>query len=178
MKILREVRRDLIGAAIALGLSGAYWIGATRIPRSSLIGKGVGADALPRGLAVTLAILAVILAAQAFSRWRRMVSAMPAEKPTGSGEETLAEARRRHLRAGGMLLIGIGFLLLVGIIGYIPAIFLMICVTVVYNGRRMSWWVAGFAALLTAIFYALFDLILHIPMPSGLWPQVWRAIAG
>lgn len=178
MKILRDVRRDLIGAAIALGLSGAYWIGATHIPRSSLIGKGVGADALPRGLAVALTILAAILAAQAFWRWRRMASPMPTENLAGSGEEALAEARRRHLRAGGMLLIGIGFLVLVEIIGYIPAIFLMICVTVVYNGRRMSWWVAGFAALLTAIFYALFDLVLHIPMPSGLWPQLWRAIAG
>jgi len=178
MKIQREFRKDLIGAAIALALAGAYWIGATHIPRSSLIGKGVGADALPQGLAIVLAILAVILVTQAFWRWRRMTSAMPAEKSAGSGEETLTEARRRHLRAGGMLLIGVGFLLLVEIIGYILAIFLMICVTVVYNGRRMSWWVAGFAALLTAIFYALFDLILHIPMPSGLWPQIWRAITG
>jgi len=178
MKIRRESRKDLIGAAIALGLAGAYWIGATHIPRSSLIGKGVGADALPQGLAITLAILAVILVAQAFWRWRRMTSAMPAEKPASSGEETLVEARRRHLRAGGMLLIGVGFLVLVEIIGYIPAIFLMICVTAVYNGRPMSWRIAGFAALLTAIFYALFDLILNIPMPSGVWPGVWRAIAG
>ena len=33
-------------------------------------------------------------------------------------------------------------------------------------------------AILTTVFYALFDLILHIPMPSGIWPTIWRAIAG
>jgi hypothetical protein len=42
----------------------------------------------------------------------------------------------------------------------------------------MSWRIAGFAALLTAVFFALFDLVLKIPMPNGIWPQVWRAIAG
>jgi hypothetical protein len=54
----------------------------------------------------------------------------------------------------------------------------MICVTAAYNGRPMSWRIAGIAATLTAVFYALFDLILHIPMPNGVWPEIWRAIAG
>ncbi|HET6621811.1 MAG TPA: tripartite tricarboxylate transporter TctB family protein, partial [Dongiaceae bacterium] len=77
-----------------------------------------------------------------------------------------------------MFLIGVGFLAVVGVVGYIPAIFVMICVTAVYNGRPMSWRIAGLAAILTAVFYVLFDLILRIPMPTGIWPTIWRTIAG
>jgi putative tricarboxylic transport membrane protein len=174
MKIQGAFRKDLIGAGIALALAGAYWIGATHIHKSSLIGKGVGADALPRGLAIALAVLAVILIAQNLIQRRK--GALPQDAP--ASPEKLAEARRKHLRAAGMFLIGLAFLLLVGYVGYIPAIFAMICVTAVYNGRPMSWRIAGIAAVLTAALYMLFDLVLHIPMPSGIWPQIWQAIAG
>jgi hypothetical protein len=101
---------------------------------------------------------------------------LPEDAPASA--EELAEAKHKHLRAGGMFLIGLAFLLVVGYVGYIPAIFAMICVTAVYNGRPMSWRIAAIAAVLTAIFYGLFDLVLHIPMPSGIWPTIWRMIAG
>lgn len=42
----------------------------------------------------------------------------------------------------------------------------------------MSWRIAGIAAVLTAAMYLVFDIVLHIPMPEGIWPQVWRAVAG
>jgi hypothetical protein len=174
MKIQGAFRKDLIGAGLALALAGAYWIGATHIHKSSLIGKGVGADALPRGLAIALAVLAVILIAQNLIQRRK--GALPQDAP--ASPEKLAEARRKHLRAAGMFLIGLAFLLVVGYVGYIPAIFVMICVTAVYNGRPMSWRIAGIAAVLTAALYMLFDLVLHIPMPRGIWPQIWQAIAG
>lgn len=174
MRIQGAFRKDLIGAGIALVLAEAYWIGANNIPRSSLIGKGVGADALPRGLAITLAVLAVILVLQALLQRRR--GPLPEDAP--ASPQKLAESRRKHLRAAGMFLIGVAFLLVVGYVGYIPAVFAMICVTAVYNGRPMSWRIAGIAAVLTAVFYTVFDLILHIPMPSGIWPEIWRAIAG
>jgi putative tricarboxylic transport membrane protein len=174
MQIQGVFRRDLIGAGIALALAGAYWIGAGHIHKSSLIGKGVGADALPRGLAITLAVLAVILVLQTVLQRRRGL--LPEDAP--ATREALAEARRKHLRAAGMFLIGVGFLLAVGYVGYVPAIFAMICVTAVYNGRPMSWRLAAIAAGLTATLYVLFDVILKIPMPDGIWPDIWRAVAG
>ncbi|WP_119303919.1 tripartite tricarboxylate transporter TctB family protein [Dongia deserti] len=174
MKIQGAFRRDLIGAGICLALAGAYWIGAIHIHKSSLIGKGVGADALPRGLAVALAALSAILILQTvLQRWKRP---LPEDAP--ATREQLAEARHKHLRAAGMFLIGLAFLLVVGYVGYIPAVFAMICVTAVYSGRPMSWRIAGIAALLTAALYVLFDMVLKIPMPDGIWPQVWRTIAG
>ena len=174
MKIQGAFRKDLIGAGIALALAVAYWIGATHIHKSSLIGKGVGADALPRGLAIALAVLAVILIAQ--NLLQRVKGPLSEDAP--ATPEKLAEAKHKHLRAAGMFLIGLAFLLVVGYVGYIPAMFTMICVTAVYNGRPMSWRIAAIAAVLTAIFYIMFDLILHIPMPDGIWPEVWRTIAG
>lgn len=174
MKIQGALRRDLIGATVALVLAGAYWIGATHIHKSSLIGKGVGADALPKGLAITLAILSVILVLQIL--WERRRGLLPKDASAQPAE--LAEAKRRHLRAFGMFLIGVVFLLVVGYVGYIPAIFALFCVVVVYNGRPMSWRIAAIGAVLTAAFYTVFDLVLHIPMPSGIWPQLWRMIAG
>lgn len=174
MRIQGAFRRDLIGAGIALALAGAYWIGATHIHKSSLIGKGVGADALPRGLAIALAVLAVVLVLQTFIQRRR--GALPEDAP--ASPEARAEARHKHLRAAGMFLIGLGFLIAVGYVGYIPAVFAMICVAAVYNGRPMSWRLAAIAAGLTATLYVLFDIVLKIPMPEGVWPQIWRAIAG
>lgn len=174
MKIQGAFRKDLIGGGIALVLAGAYWIGTTHIHKSSLIGKGVGADALPRGLGIALAVLAVILIVQ--NMLQRRKGALPEDAP--ASPEKLAEARHKHLRALGMFVIGLVFLLVVGYVGYIPAIFAMICVTAVYNGRPMSWRIAAVAAVITAVLYATFDLILHIPMPDGIWPEVWRAIAG
>jgi putative tricarboxylic transport membrane protein len=174
MKIQGAIRKDLIGAGICLALAGAYWIGATHIHKSSLIGKGVGADALPRGLAIALAVLAVILVLQNVVQRRKG----PLPQDARATPEKLAEAKHKHLRAAGMFLIGLGFLLAVGYVGYIPAIFAMICVTAVYNGRPMSWRIAGVAAVLTAALYVTFDTVLHIPMPEGIWPEVWRVIAG
>jgi hypothetical protein len=174
MKVQGAFRKDLIGAGICLALAGAYWIGATQIHKSSLIGKGVGADALPRGLAVALAVLSVILILQNVLQRRKG----PLPDDTPATQERLAEARHKHLRAAGMFLIGLGFLLSVGYVGYIPAIFAMICITVAYNGRPMSWRIAGFAALLTVVLYVLFDIVLQIPMPEGIWPEIWREIAG
>ncbi len=174
MKVQGAFRKDLIGAGICLALAGAYWIGATHIHKSSLIGKGVGADAHTRGLAVARAILSAILILQTvLQRWK---GSLPEDAPATQAQ--LREARRKHLRAAGMFLIGLGFLLAVGYVGYIPAIFSMICVTAVYNGRPMSWRIAGLAALLTVVLYVLFDIVLQIPMPEGVWPQIWREIAG
>ena len=116
----------------------------------------------------------MILVLQAMVQRRK--GALPEDAP--ATREQLAEARHKHLRAAGMFLIGLGFLLAVGYVGYIPAIFAMICITAVYNGRPMSWRIAGIAAVLTVVLYILFDIVLHIPMPEGIWPEIWRAIAG
>jgi putative tricarboxylic transport membrane protein len=77
-----------------------------------------------------------------------------------------------------MLLIGMGYLAVVGTIGYLPAIALLVLATARYVGRPWSaelFLVAGSGALL---YYLLFVRLLDIPLPPGIWPGLWRALAG
>jgi hypothetical protein len=164
----RSVARDTI---IALGLivvAGLYWLGADEIRVSKLEGI-VGAQAVPKGLAISLAVLSILLIAQALLRPRRAA---------GPAEEAEAGGWHAHLRAAGMLLIGIGYLAVVGTIGYIPALVLLVLATALYLGQSPSAWLALVAVGLAVLYYLIFVRLLGIPLPPGVWPDVWRALAG
>jgi hypothetical protein len=170
----RDVNKDLIGAGVGLILSAAYLWGALQIPKSSLIGKGVGADALPFGLAACLAGLSTILLLR--SLWAR--SKLPMHRASEADLERKAKEWYRHKRAGGMFLLGLGYLLILDWVGYIPSIFLLVAATAVYSGRPLALRTFGFAAIVTTAFYLLFDFVLKIPMPMGIWPDIWEALYG
>ena len=90
----------------------------------------VGAQAVPKGLAVSLAILSALLIAQDLWRARRAAGAVAVEADEVSGSYA-------HLRALGMLLIGVGYLALVGTIGYVPAVALLVVATALYLGQSL-----------------------------------------
>jgi putative tricarboxylic transport membrane protein len=165
-----ELVRDFAAGTVGLVLAGGYWLGADEIPRSSLIGKGIGADALPKALAVAMALFCAILIAQSVWRWRQAVGDV---RPADA-----AVRRGKHLRAAGMLLIGLAYFLLLEEIGYPLSIFLLSAAASVYSGIRSPWKVVAFAAGITVGFYLLFVRLLGIHMPSGIWPDLWRWIAG
>jgi putative tricarboxylic transport membrane protein len=159
------------GVAVGLiGLAGLYWIGADQIRVSRLEGI-VGAQAVPKGLAVSLAILSGLLLAQDLWRARRAAGAVGIE----AGEISSSHA---HLRAGGMLLVGIGYLALVGTIGYVPAVALLVVATALYLGQSLSGKLAVVALGLALLYYAIFVRLLGIPLPAGIWPGLWRSLAG
>ena len=160
-------------ASIALGLltfAGLYWLGADQIKVSRLEGI-VGAQAVPKGLAVSLAILSALLLVQAL--WPR-----PRAAAAGLEGEGEAVGANRHLRALGMLLIGVGYLLLVGIIGYVPAIALLVLATALYMGRTLSVQLVLLAVGGAVLYWLIFVRLLGIPLPSGIWPELWRGLAG
>jgi putative tricarboxylic transport membrane protein len=164
------VTRD---SAIAVGLiaiAGLYWLGADRIKVSRLEGI-VGAQAVPKGLAVCLAILSALLIAQDVWRGRRAASAGVVEADEVSGSYA-------HLRALGMMLIGVGYLALVGTIGYVPAVALLVVATALYLGESWSARLMVLAIGLALLYYLIFVRLLGIPLPPGIWPGVWRALAG
>jgi putative tricarboxylic transport membrane protein len=163
------VTRDTGVALGLLVLAGVYWLGADRIKVSRLEGI-VGAQAMPKGLTVSLAILAVLLIAQDLWRGRRVVAS--------AGQAPDASGTHAHRRAAGMLLLGIGYLALVGTIGYLPAIALLILATARYMGRPWSAQLALIAAGGALLYDLLFVRLLGIPLPTGIWPALWRGIAG
>jgi multiple sugar transport system ATP-binding protein len=83
-----------------------------------------------------------------------------------------------HRRAAGMLLLGMGYLVLVGTIGYLPAIALLILATARYMGRPWSAQLVLIAAGGALLYQLLFVRLLGIPLPTGIWPALWRGIAG
>lgn len=162
--------RDVTVGAALLVLAGLYWLGADQI-RVSILEGGVGAQGVPKALAVTLAVLTMLMIAQ--SAWQRYRA--PAPQRAGGAD---AEATRKHLRALGMLAIGTGYLLLVSVIGYVLAVALLMLTTAAYIGRPLSLRLAGIAAAGAALYYVLFVIFLGIPLPAGIWPGLWRELSG
>jgi hypothetical protein len=151
-----------------LALAGLYWLSADQIKVSRLEGI-VGAQAVPKGLAVSLAVLSVLLIAQGRLRTR------PAPAPAGEAE---AGESRANLRAAGMLLIGMGYLVVVGTVGYMPAVVGLVLATALYLGQGPSARLMLLAVGLAVLYYLIFVRLLGIPLPPGIWPDVWRALAG
>ena len=162
--------RDVTVGVGLLVLAGLYWLGADRI-RVSILEGGVGAQGVPKALAVTLAVLTMLMIAQ--SAWQRYRAPAPQRARVAD-----AEATRKHLRALGMLAIGVAYLVLVSIIGYVLAVALLMLATAVYIGRPLSARLAGIAATGAVLYYLLFVIFLGIPLPAGIWPGLWRQLAG
>ena len=162
--------KDLAGAVYrARNRRGILYASALTIPHSALIGKGVGADALPRHLATVVAILGVVLLVQAI---RSLVLANYANPERAAPGERSANVRK-HMRAAGMLAIGIGYVLLLPRIGWLLSIFFLLLVVASYSGRRVNWRLFRFAAVVAVAFYLLFEKLLGITMPTGFWPDIW-----
>ncbi|HSA80551.1 MAG TPA: tripartite tricarboxylate transporter TctB family protein [Geminicoccaceae bacterium] len=142
-------------------LAGLYWLGADQIRVSRLEGI-VGAQAVPKALAVSLMILAALLIAQDLWRARRAAAAV-------GGADGEAGGTQAHLRAAGMLLIGMGYLVVVSAIGYVPAVALLVLATARFMGRPWSAELILLAVGGALLYYLLFVRLLGIPLPPGLW---------
>jgi hypothetical protein len=162
------VTRDTIVALGLILVAGLYWLGADQIRVSRLEGV-VGAQAVPKGLAISLAVLSVLMIGQGLLRGRRTAA------PTG---ETEAGDWHAHLRAAGMLVIGMGYLAVVGMVGYMPAVALLVLTTALYLGQGPSARLVLVAVGLAVLYYLIFVRLLGIPLPPGVWPGLWRGLAG
>jgi hypothetical protein len=161
------IPRDAVVGTVILAAAGIYWHAAGTIRRSSL-DDSVGAAGVPNALAVALACLALLLILRAFvlSAWQapRTVEAVDEARPD--------EAPRAHLRALGMLVLGVLYLLIVPVLGYTVSIAVLLAAVALYNYRKPTLELALFAVLGSAAFYLLFVRILGIPLPAGIWPGI------
>lgn len=155
--------RDAVIGAVVLAFAGLYWLGAGTIRHSSLE-DAIGAAGLPHTLAVILAVLAVLLIVRAL-----VFGQEPRRVPAENEPRALP---RPHLRALGMLALGIGYLLVVSTLGYVVSVVLLLGAVALYVGYRPSPALAVFAIVGAAGFYVLFVQILDIPLPPGIWPKL------
>jgi hypothetical protein len=155
-----------IAGVFLLILSGLYWIGSDAIPKSAMSGS-VGADGLPKLLAVVLAGLSLILIYQ--SLVVRPSVAAPEEFPE---DEDAEFTRRGHFLAAGLLAIAILYVVILPYAGYAISVGLLLLAVAMFYGRRPTLGVIAFAAIAAGIFYLLFVAVLGVRMPAGVLPDL------
>ena len=140
------MRRDLACAALGLALAVVYWAAADALP-VSLLADEVGADGVPKGLAVLLALFSAGIAVKALRK--------PVEPDSNS-----------HLRALGIAALGFAYVALAPLIGYVISITLLAGSAALYYGARRPAGVALFALGSAAVLWLVFGALLGIPLPG------------
>jgi hypothetical protein len=151
------VRRDLVCAVLGLALAVAYYAAADALPRS-LLADGVGADGVPKLLAVALAVLSVALGAR---------SLLAGASAANAGSEGLGLLR--HLRALGVAALGAAFVVLAPVLGYPLALALLLLAAALYYGAALQLQVVLYAGGTAAILWLIFARVLGVAMPAGLF---------
>ena len=162
------VSRDLVAGVVLLAASIGYYVMATGIP-VTLIDTTVNSSVLPKMLGIAGAGLSFVLIVQALVRQRREASAAPAPAREGAPSAWL-----QHKRALGILVIIIAYAVLLNVLGYLVSMALLLGATAYYQARfyrnvRSMPVMVGLAVGGALAFWAIFDLLLGIPMPDGFW---------
>ncbi|MBD3765819.1 MAG: tripartite tricarboxylate transporter TctB family protein, partial [Rhodobacterales bacterium] len=79
----------------------------------------------------------------------------------------------QHLKAAGVLAIGIGYLLILPWLGYVPSMALLVGATSIYIGARAGAYSVGVAVAVAVAYDLLFVRLLDIPLPAGFWPSLF-----
>lgn len=160
------MNKDLVGGFVLLALAGAYYWSATTIPQS-MLDDAFGARGLPVILAGLLAFLAVILIAQSLLNMRA-ARASAVHDPAGTTDGDEGEYGAGLPRALGFLLIGVGYVLLLPVLGYPISIGLMIATIALFEGAERNWKIPATAVFGGVLFWLLFDKLLGVAQPSGI----------
>ena len=139
------MRRDFIFAAAGLALAAAYWWAANQLP-TSMLSDAVGADGVPKGLAVALAALSLLVAVRALRR--------KDEAPGAGGA-----------RALGIAALGFLYVLLAPYAGYFLSVTLLAAAAALYYGAPRKWTVGAFALGTAGILWLMFGALLGIALP-------------
>jgi hypothetical protein len=170
------VSRDLVAGVVLLAASTGYYVMATGIPLS-LLDTTVNSSVVPRMLGIGGAGFSLILIAQTlFGQWqqsRALADTEPAAPAAPAPDQWL-----QHRRALAILIIVTAYMLLLNLLGYIVSMALMLAATAYYQARfygsvRSPTIMLGLPLVGALLFWAIFDLLLGIPMPAGLWRQLW-----
>jgi putative tricarboxylic transport membrane protein len=156
--------RDLACAVLGWVVSATVWVAASRLQRS-MLSDDFGADGLPRGLALVLAIVSALVAARAL--WRR---------PRQHADRDSLEPGMRvatHARALGVAVLGFGYVLLAPWLGYLLAAFLLTAATTLYYGARFSATLVAVSLGGAVALWWVFARMLGVSMPAGFWPGLF-----
>ena len=167
------------GALLLLVAAGYYW--ATQQIAVSSLSDEVGAHGMPTVLAAALGVVGALILGRGLLASRRTVPAAvapasespasespPSESPDSeSGDaDDLYEATLP--RALGLLAIGALYIAVGMLVGYIPALAVLIFATAIYEGMPLGWQPAAVALGGAVVFWLLFVKLLGTEQPIGL----------
>lgn len=158
--MMRQGHSDAIGGLLLFALSVAYHLMTLRIASSSLSDK-VGPDGLPRLLALGLGVVGLALVGKGL--WSLRGSA--AEAPRDEN----AEPEATLPRALGFLSIGVGYMVVAPIVGFGPAIALVILAVALFERARPSLGMVAIAASGGLGFWLIFVKFLNVSQPLARW---------
>jgi hypothetical protein len=163
--------RDFWIGLVVLGFAALYRVEAGKIRLSPLDGP-VGAPGLPKLLGYALGILAIVMIVRGLIehfRGRAAPETEPKVEPkVEPGEFDASLGLRPHLRAAGILAIGIGYLLLLPVIGYALGIMALILTVSLYIGAALDIRTIAVSVVGGVAFHLLFVEFLGIPLPKGM----------
>jgi putative tricarboxylic transport membrane protein len=151
------MNKDVLSGAVLILVAAGYYWATLQIPESSLSDE-VGAQGLPRILAVLLAGLALLILVRGFL-------ASPKRLATDIDAKEDPDASPR--RALGFLAIAAGYVLVAPLVGYGPALVLLIAAVAIYEGTALSWRTAVIAVGGAGVFWLLFVQLLGVEQPSS-----------
>lgn len=155
--------RNLVAGLLLAAVAAAYYMAADDLTISPLDVAAATTDQFPKRIAVAVIILSLILMAQALLA-RRQASAAAVAPESGRGD-----VPGQHRRAAVILAIGIAYVALLNIVGYVAVTVLLVAAGAWFLGRRGSLEIALVAAGTTLLSWLLFEVLLGIQMPAGQW---------
>jgi putative tricarboxylic transport membrane protein len=154
------MNKDVVSGLILLVVAALYYAATLQIPESSLSDE-VGAQGIPLILAILLATLAVLITARGVIMGRKPSPAAPV--PTND------EAEAPPRRALGFLAIAAGYVIAAPLVGFAPALALLIAAIAIYEGAVPSWRLALVAVAGALVFWLLFVQLLGVEQPQSLF---------
>ena len=154
------MNKDIVSGLILLGVAGAYHWATRQIPESSLSDE-VGAQGLPIILAFLLAGLSLLIVVRGLAARRK--------QQVAAGQDADEEETAAPPRAFGFLAIAAGYVIVAPLVGFAPALALLIGAIAIYEGLRPSWRVVVVAAAGAFAFWLLFVQILGVEQPRAFW---------
>lgn len=158
--------RDIVGGGAALAIGAGYLAMAMDL-RTSALDDAVGPAGVPTVLGGLMVVLGLCLLLQGIVTRRGARATGPAIEEDADEGDSERVARSGLVRAGGLLAIAVGYLLIVRLVGYVPAIAALIIAAALHGGASPGWRVVAIGVAGALFYYVLFVLVLGIPLPAG-----------
>jgi len=162
-RVISNTTADTWIGVLMLIAAVVYWLEANKIRISPLDGP-VGASGLPKSLAYVLALLSVVLIVRGVSETR---SHLQSAGPETAEIRSFTDWIKPHLRAIGMLAIGVMYLVLLPWLGYTLAIAALLLAVSLYSGANFNLRTILVAVIGAAFCQILFVQFLGIALPIG-----------